>query len=179
MRSVIVRKPGEEAREFPTIRVASVWLGCSEPHLSKALKKGCRVNGMIVMYSNTISRGKNKKYSLNGEECLTKEEADLLMAENQEKGLKLEKVYYEKRFGAILTTICRKRERKEGKDYPLVGSVDCMQCCNFIGKNKEENYVLCAYYGKWYKESKKDCRMKNSTTNTGVCQEKTLEGLEK
>lgn len=152
MRSVIVKKEGEDYKEFPTMRLAASYLGYSEQRLGKALKNDGKINGTIVMFSATISKGVNKKYKPNGEESITGEDADLIIAKNKENGLKLERVYYEKRHGAILSTLCRKREPQNGKPFPLVGSVDCMQCCNFIGKNKEESYVLCAYNGKWYKE---------------------------
>lgn len=157
MKSVIVIKPSGETREFPKIKMAAEWLGTEQASFSRALRLGIRLHGAVVMYTGRDMRGTNTTFKPRGEEFLSKDEAEMLIKENQERGVRLERVYYKKRFGAILSTICRKREKKEGKEFPLVGSVDCMQCCNFIGKNKKEGYVLCAYYGK-----KEDYRIKRS-----------------
>ena len=174
MRSVVVIKPNGEAREFPKIKMAAEWLGCEQTSFSRALRLGLKLHGAVVAYTGKDMRGVNTTFKPRGEEFLSKDEADALVAESKQRGVRLEKVYYEKKFGAIFWMQCRKREKKEGKEFPLVGSVDCMQCCNFIGKNKKEGYVLCAYYGK-----KEDYTTKRSKKSTGVYPWRTLDEREK
>lgn len=145
MRGVLITVNGEAVGVFPTIKEAAKYVGVASATLLARMKRTAVIDGVKAEYVGRKATWKQIKYSARASESITEEEAQQIINEFAENGMKVNKVYYEKKRCAILCTLCRKKEVAEGATFPFVASVRCMTCCHFKGKNREEQYVLCSH----------------------------------
>ena len=145
MRNVLITENDKVVGVFPSIKVAAQYVGVSSATLLGRIARKAVINGIKAEYVGRKATWKQIKFSARASESVSDEEAEGTIKEFAEHGIRVNKVYYEKRHSAILCTLCRKKDLEEGGTFPFVASARGMSCCHFKGKNPQEQYVLCAH----------------------------------
>lgn len=160
MRGVDVMRFGVKIASFERLNDAAEFIGINPTSARVRILKGSIIDGWRLVYNdNDIGHVRFKLKRAEKCDELTDEETEQRIVEAQKKGKFLEKIPYRLRNGVEIVTACSKDDFINTNDRPKVGSVRCMECRHFQGRNRDKKIVLCSHASKWMeKYAKKGAR---------------------
>ena len=169
----IIDMNGNTLKVFPSVTKAAKELGVTTATMTWRIRSCSVFNGCIAEYvekkitpeeEESIAVWREKAYMKHRKpkeerECDSRGLDDMneiqfkqIKEEHAKKGLTLEEVSYKLWNGIKSITPCRRRENRDFMDWPMIGSLNCIQCRYFKGRSRKKRVVLCSYWTKIGKE---------------------------
>lgn len=160
----VLDKDGNVECKFKTVIECALAFGLSRGQVSTWLSRDMVRDGLRLVYDDearetteeqrklwrekynkkVLEKSLPKEDESNLPDELTPHEMKVVVAENKTRGITLERVRYEQKFGVVCITPCRKKERNIHSSL-MVGGFWCVKCRYFKGRCKELKEVLCSH----------------------------------